>query len=282
MNQSELLYDVSDSVATITLNRPDRRNALTADMFRGVVDHTREAERDDDVKAIVLRGNGPSFSAGYDMSDADQFYGGAEGRGPRFLIGVLRERAELMRALMYSTKTTVASVHSHCLGAGLYFVLACDMAVAAEDALFGFPEERQGTGGAAWVYHVLASQVGTKMANELLLTGRKFDAEEARALGLLNRVVSREELAAETDELAKAVCSVSRDGLAVGKAFRHLAYDALGLDRGFAAHYAVHPLAAQITHEQDEFSFRDAVRESDLKTALAERQRRFGGRFWGW
>lgn len=282
MSDDELLYSVADGVATVSLNRPEHRNALTAEMFAGVVERVRRAESDETVKAVVLNGKGRSFCAGYDLSDADEFYGGAEEAGPYHMVQVLRKRAESMRSLTYSLVNTVASVHSHCIGAGLYLVLACDMAIAADDAVFGFPEERQGPAGATWVYNVVAAQAGTKVANELFVTGRSFDAEEALRFGLVNRVVPRERLEEETAELVRAICSVTLDGLAVGLAWRHVAYDSMGVDRAFAPHYAIHPLAASIGHRPGEFDFRSAVRDEGLKAALAERERRFSGPFWGW
>ena len=282
MSDSHVLYAVDGNVATVTLNRPDVHNALTDAMFDDIVEGLRRAAADDDVKAVILKGEGKSFCSGFDMSNPDDFYGGAESKGARFAIATLRHRADVMREILYSGKPTIARVQRNCIGAGLYLVLVCNFAIVSDDTVFGLPEERFGSAGTTWLYPFLAAQCGLKLANELVMTGRKFDAEEAARLNLVNRVVSAGELDAEVDELARAICSIPREGIASGRVVAHMSYDMLGYPGMFTTHYGVHPLAVMMERAEDEFDFRKRVGEIGLKKALAERDEVYAGRFWGW
>lgn len=282
----DVLYEKEGSVARVVLNRADRHNAIFDTMFDEIVDGIRRGERDDDVKVIVLKGNGPSFSVGFDLSDADKFYGGAdkaaEEENLRLGIDVLRHRAEVMRDILFSGKPIIAQVHGNCVGAGTFLMLVCDFCIAAEGSSFGHPEERYGSAGAIWCYPVVAAQIGLKKANEILMTGRKVTAEEAERLGLINRVVRRDQLDDEVAALAAALCSQPRDGLALSTAFRHLSLGLLGYTDFFLPHYSTHPLALYVRREADEFNFRDVVRDKGLRAALAARDEAFGGPYWGW
>ena len=282
MSDSTVTYAVDGNVARIALNRPDRHNALTDPMFDEVVEFLRRASADDDVKVVVLRGNGPSFSAGFDMSKPDEFYGGAESKGARYAIRTLRHRADVMREILYAGKPTIARVQNNCIGAGLYLVLVCNFAIANEEAVFGLPEERFGSGGTSWIYPFVAAQCGLKRANELLMTGRKFDAAEAERLGLVNRVVPDAELDSEVDELARAICSLPREGIASSRAVAHMSYDMLGYPGMFTPHYGVHPLVVMMERAGDEFDFRERIAAVGFKQALAERDEAYRGRYWGW
>ena len=187
MSEETVTYEVEGNVATVALNRPQMHNALTDAMFDLVVEGLNRAAADDDVKCVVLKGNGKSFSSGFDLSDPDDFYGGAEDLGARFASRKLKLRAEVMRNILYTGKPTIAQVQNNCIGAGLYLVLVCNFAVASEDATFGLPEERFGSAGTTWLYPFVAAQCGLKKANELVMTGRKFDAHEAERLNLINK-----------------------------------------------------------------------------------------------
>ncbi len=179
MSEETVTYEVDGHVATIALNRPKTHNALTDEMFDRVVVGIKRAAADDDVKCVILKGNGKSFSSGFDLSDPDDFYGGAENLGARFATQKLKLRADVMRDILYSGKPTIARIQNNCIGAGLYLVLVSNFAIATEDAIFGLPEERFGSAGTTWIYPFLAAQCGLKKANELVMTGRKLGAEEA-------------------------------------------------------------------------------------------------------
>ena len=274
-------YTSEGSTAFVTLRRPEKQNALTGAMLRELLAAVARAEADDDVKAVVLRGEGKSFCAGFDVSDPDDFEG-APGEPRRARIASLREKSEWMRRLLGSTKPLVAAVHGSCIGIGLYLVLVCDFAVASEDAGLGLPEERFGSAGATWAYPFLMLNVGLKRANEIVMTGRRFSSAEAAQMGLVNRVVPRDRLDAEVADLARALGSLPRDGIAVNRAARQLALASTGHLDAFTFHTAVHPLAEHLHREADEFDFMRAIEKDGMKAALEERNRRFGGSWWGW
>jgi enoyl-CoA hydratase len=282
MDEGFVIYSCEGPVARIQLNRPRQHNALTDAMLEEIVALVRRADSDDEVKVIVLEGNGPSFSAGFDMSNPDDFYGGAETKGTRFAIRKLRSRADVMRELLYSGTPIIAKVHANCIGAGMYLVLVCSMAVASDDAVFGLPEERFGSSGTSWLFPFLVSQCGVKKATELVMTGRKLAAAEAERLNLINRVVPRERLDEATDELVKAVTSLPRDGIAISRTVAHLSFDMLGIGSAFTPHYTAHPMVVRMQRETDEFDFHGESRARGMKAAIEERDRRFGGEYWGW
>jgi enoyl-CoA hydratase len=250
-------------------------------MVREIPAAVERAERDDDVKAIVLRGEGKSFCAGFDVTDPSDFEG-APGEPRRARIASIREKSEWMRRLLVASKPLVVQVHGSCIGIGMYLVLVADFAIASEDAGIGMPEERFGSAGATWTYPYLILCVGMKRANEIVMTGRKLGAREAEAMGLVNRVVPRERLEAEVDDLAKALGSLPRDGIAVNRAARQLALSFTGHMDAFGFHAAVHPLAEHLRREPDEFDFMRQVEKDGMRSALEQRNHRFGGGWWGW
>lgn len=283
MAASEIEYSSEGAVATISVNRPERRNALTEAMLYAILACVERAEADDAVKVIVLRGEGPAFCAGFDLSDPAAFYGEAtETEGVRHAIRVLRNRAELMRSLFLTMKPIVARVQGSCVGVGSYLVLVSRFAIASEDAVLGFPEERHGSAGAVWVHPFLVAQCGLKRANELVTTGRRIEADEAERLGLVNHAVAADRLDEEVDELVAALCSLPRDGLAISAAVQHLGYSMLGISDAFLPHYATAPMSTRLQRDPEDFDFGAAVAEHGLREALAERERAFGGRYWRW
>jgi enoyl-CoA hydratase len=274
-------YQTDGPVATVTIRRPEKHNALTAAMVDDLVAAVERAGADDDVKVVVLRGEGRSFCAGFDVSDPTDFEG-SPGDPRRARIDSIVEKSEWMRRLFASRKPVVAAVHGHCIGIGTYLLLVCDFAVATTDAGIGLPEERLGSAGATWAYPFLILNVGLKRANEIVMTGRRFSAQEAREMGLVNRVVAPDELDAVVADLARALSTLPRDGLAVNRAARHLATAQLGHQAAFAFHAALHPLAEHLHREPDELDFMALVERDGMRAAVAARTEAFAGEFWGW
>jgi enoyl-CoA hydratase/carnithine racemase len=246
-----------------------------------VLHAVEEAGRRDDVKAIVLQGEGPDFCAGFDVTDPADFEGSPD-EPRRARIASIREKADWMRELLGSTKPLVVSVHGNCVGIGFYFVLVADFAVASSDAGFGLPEERFGSAGATWSYPYLIREVGLKRANEIVMTGRRFAADEIQAFGLVNRVVARDDLDACTADLARSICSLPREGIAINRAVKQLALSTSGHLAAFAVHQVAHPLAERLRRESDEFDFMALIERDGMRSAVAERNRRFAGDWWGW
>jgi enoyl-CoA hydratase/carnithine racemase len=201
MPYETIAYDVADGLATITLNRPDKRNAMNRAMFEELGDAAQEAADDDDVRAVLVNGEGQSFCAGIDLSSFGEQLGQSAEESSAFIVVAQRP----MTVLAAMAKPTVAAVQGHALGAGCQLALACDLRVAAEGASFGILELNFGIipdlGGNAR----LAALVGPARAKELIWTSARFDAADAARWGVVNRVVAPEELQAAAEALAREV-----------------------------------------------------------------------------
>jgi 2-(1,2-epoxy-1,2-dihydrophenyl)acetyl-CoA isomerase len=216
MNEA-VLYAVGDGVATITLNRPKVLNALDGPMAEGLAEALYAAERDAGVRAVLLAGAGGGFMAGGDIKT---FHGWLEtpkaeisGRFER-LIHAFHQTLILMRRL---PKPIVARVHGPVAGAGMSLLMACDLAVAAEDAFFTLAYCHLGTspdGGSTWF---LPRHVGMKKAAEIALLGGRFGAAEALSLGFVNAVVPASELEARAAALAQRLAAGPRAAYAATK-----------------------------------------------------------------
>jgi enoyl-CoA hydratase/carnithine racemase len=196
-----LRHREDDHVATLLLNRPDRLNALSAELLAEIVTACDWLDATTSVKAVVVRGAGRAFSAGFDLDDFRTMDGSAS---PRDTADLGRRAAE---ALTDVRPVTVAAVHGHCVGGGLVLAAACDLRVASADARFSIPEVDLGIPLAWGGIPRLARELGPAITKELVLTCRPFGAEEALRLRFLNRVVTDDELVASADELAAELAS---------------------------------------------------------------------------
>ena len=209
-----VLVDTADGVCTVTLNRPDKRNALNTPLTRALVEALAAAEADGEVRAVVLAGTGRGFCAGADLEEAKTL-------SPSDQAAVLA-RADLSLGLYTQprrmTKPVVAAVHGAAVGGGAGLALGADMVVAAADLQFGFPELRHSM-VPALVMTALQRAMGRKAAFEMISLGRLVGAEEAKALGLVNRVAATPEAAfAEALEIARAWAKVKPAAMAATKA----------------------------------------------------------------
>jgi len=190
-----LRYGVHDGVATIELARPDKRNAINAQMFTELGDAADRAAADPGVRVVLVRGEGAAFSSGIDVTLLGQLAGT---RGARFRSFVrTAQRPYLLLAQM--EKPTVAAVHGHAIGAGFQLALACDLRLAAEDARFSMMEIRFGLVPDLGGIHRLTRAIGGSRAKELIWTGRPIEADEAERLGLVNHVFPLEALEKEVE-----------------------------------------------------------------------------------
>jgi enoyl-CoA hydratase/carnithine racemase len=192
-------YEVEDGVCSITLTRPDKRNAVNDVMFRELGEATERAAVDGDARVILVRGEGKSFCAGIDLS---MFSTEAFAKTSNFHAFV-RVAQRAYRNLQTMPKPSIAAVQGHALGAGFQLALACDLRICAEDVVFGMFEVRYGIipdlGGNRPLTHL----VGPALAKELVWTGRAVEGPEAERIGLTNRVVTVDALAKEAEELAR-------------------------------------------------------------------------------
>lgn len=196
-----LRYGVHEGVATIELARPDKRNAINAQMFSELGDAAERAASDPGIRAVLVKGQGPSFSAGIDVTLLGQLAGT---RGARFRSFVRTAQRPFL-TLAQMDKPAVAAVQGHALGAGFQLALACDLRLCSEDARFAMLEVRFGLIPDLGGSHRLSRLIGPARAKELVWTGRTVEADEAERIGLVNRVVPAETLAKEADALARDV-----------------------------------------------------------------------------
>lgn len=214
MNATEdVLYSVSGRVATITINRPERRNSLSAAVISGMGALLAQASSDPAVGAVVITGaGGKAFCSGADLAGAirgqESFLELHEGRG---------EFAELLLKMNACRKPVLGAVEGYCLAGGMGLCLACDIVVASDDSQFGTPEIKRGL----WPYMVTAlliRNVGRKKALELCMTGERIMAAEAERLGLINACVPKAEFKQRVEEMATQLASYSPAVMALGKA----------------------------------------------------------------
>src|SRR3954471_24899357 len=211
MAYEALLYDVADGVATITINRPERRNALSWTVMSELRDAFEAAKANVDVRVVTLTGAGDkAFCAGADLTGMRDGAGWAElheGRG---------ELARLFRTMWELGKPIVARVRGYALAGGFGLCLACDFVVAADDAQFGTPEIDVGL----WPYMItvpLMRSMPPKIALELMMTGRRVSADEAERIGFVNQVVSVDELDNAVAELAASLAAKSPTIMKLGR-----------------------------------------------------------------
>jgi enoyl-CoA hydratase len=199
MSLTTLLYDVHDGIARVTINRPDKLNALNDTVIAELADAVGHVESDDAVRGVILTGAGSkAFVAGADIGEVAS-QGPIEGKA-RALAG-----QRVMRRLERCGKPVLAAVNGFALGGGCELAMACHLRVASESAKFGQPEVKLGLGPGYGGTVRLPRLVGRGRALELLLTGAMIDAQEAYRIGLVNRVVPADRLLAETEELARTI-----------------------------------------------------------------------------
>jgi enoyl-CoA hydratase/carnithine racemase len=206
-----VLSEDRDAVRHVVLNRPEKRNAFNLELIEALGAALRAAADDPAVRVVVLRGNGPVFSAGMDVGALAE-----AAHAPERLRTFRRACLDAWNLAEEMTKPVIAQVHGVCLGGALELALACDLRVLAEDAFVGLPETRLGLvpdlGGSSRLPQV----VGVGRAKELILTGRVIGAADAERIGLANRVAPAAELDAATQELAHELlgCAPIAVGLA--------------------------------------------------------------------
>jgi enoyl-CoA hydratase len=234
MAEKPLLYDVSDGVARVTLNRPDQRNALNAELLTELVQAMARARNDDGVRAVVLTGAGDKvFCAGADL-------GGFAADAPlvekHFASDLFLDFFRLMPRL---GKPTLCAANGHVLAGGMGLALSCDLLIAKEGARFGTPEINVG----AFPYMVMAiiyRNVPRKKVNEMMLLGEQISAEEAVEYGLANKVVPAGEFEAAVDEWATKLASKS-------PVLMRLGHDAMYRQQDMAVDDALEYLRSQLS-----------------------------------
>lgn len=245
-----ILYEKSEEIATITLNRPEKRNAQNMRLISELDEACKEAERDPDVRVIIMRGAGPCFSAGHDLShwskpaseiddimDVAAVRAGAEGR-TRHEQEMYYDKCLAIRNL---SKPTIAQVHGHCIAAGMMLAAMCDIIYASEDATFSNPVVRMAAASAEILFEPW--DLGPRQAKELLFAADTLSAQDACRLGFVNKVVPRESLEGEVMALARKIALTPPVAVSLTKASINRTMDVMGQTNSWQQHFIVHQLA---------------------------------------
>lgn len=266
MDYQNILYQKRDGIARITLDRPEKLNALSAALQSELMDAVTDAEGDDSMHCIVIKGNGRAFSSGYDLSGSGQ-RGEEEYRPPnirREITNLLKTQARWGR-LWDVCKPVIAQVHGYCLAGGSELAVHCDFVICAEDAQFGYPPVRMMGGSPT---HMWTYLVGPQWSKYFLLTGNSIDGRTAERIGLAWKAVPLAQLEAEVDTLASTFAKIPTDLLAANKSICNKAVDMMG-------RVMVNQMAAEIdaiSHQAPAaIEFRRVARAQGIKAALAMR-----------
>ena len=201
MEYKTILYEKKEGIGIITLNRPDRMNALNSTLLRELDHVLSEIEEDSDVKVVIITGSEKFFAAGADITELDKM------STPVDVHGFIKEAQAVINKLEDLEKPVIAAVSGLALGGGCELAMACDLRIAAENAMFGQPEIKIGVIPGAGGTQRLPRLVGVTKAKELLYTGDSIDANEAYRIGLVNKVVP---VASLMDEAMKMASKIAR------------------------------------------------------------------------
>lgn len=276
MNFETIIYEVEKGRARITLNRPEKLNALSNELQEELNDALWEADNDNDVHAVIIKGAGRAFSAGYDITPNRPRMDPAPGKnyrtGRTFDDDAWRmEKSQRLRMAIFDMhKPVVAQVHGYCLAGGTDLALLCDIIIAAEDAIIGFPPARAmgALPNQMWLYHV-----GPQWTKRLFLTGDTVSGADAAKIGAVLKAVPHDLLENEVEQLVDRMAMIDTDLLAANKRIVNVGLELmgartmqrLGVENDARAHLA--PAVAEFARRS---------REEGLKAALNWRDGKFG------
>lgn len=283
MDYQSIAYETNGRVATITLNRPDRLNAIDAHMPDEIADAVARANADDGIHVLVLTGAGRGFCSGYDLKisaesagevTGSQLAGDAAGPwDPMRDFYMMNHNTECFMSLWRSYKPTVAKINGPAVAGGSDIALCCDMIVMAEEAVIGYPPARVWgcPTTAMWVY-----RLGAQLAKRMLFTGDLITGREAKELGLCLDAAPRNDLDARVDALVQRMAGVPKNQLMMQKLMINQAYENMGLRNtqmfatlfdGITRHS---PEGVWFKRRAEEAGFKQAVQERDSGAPIAE------------
>jgi enoyl-CoA hydratase len=265
-----ILSEHKDGLAVLTLNRPDKLNAINRPMIEALDAALDAAEADDAVRAIVVTGAGRAFSAGFDLDMG-------VGNGKPDAADVRRALENDFRIIMRfwdCPKVTIAAAHGYCLGSAMELAVACDLTLAADDCRFGMPEVKFGSGLVTMLLPWLA---GAKQARYLLLSGDdRVSAEDVRAMGLVNRVVPALKLLEEALALGKRIAANDALAVRLTKQAINRSLDIAGLREALAQALET-DVIIETSESAESREFNEILRKDGAKAAIAWRSARAAG-----
>ena len=276
----QIIYEVVNKTAKITLNRPKKLNALTLQLQAELSEALWEADNDREVHSVIIKGAGRAFSAGYDLtgggnkvpvsriqSENRAYRGGRSIDDDAWQL----ERGQRYRMALFDMhKPVIAQVHGYCLAGGTDIALLCDMVIAADDAIFGFPPARDlgALPNNMWLYNV-----GPQWAKRLTLTGDTVTGSEAQSIGLILKSVPGENLEQEVEGLASRMSHIDPDLLSANKRIINTGLELMGA-RTLQRMAAENDVRGHNTKAAS--NYRDSGVEKGLKKTLQERDAKFG------
>jgi enoyl-CoA hydratase len=273
MDEQEIIYEVGDGVARVTLNRPEKLNALTPRMLTQLHDALWEADDDTSVHCVVVKGAGRAFCAGFDLSgiggqrDASRYRGGRSFDDDAWQM----EKSQRLRMALFDMhKPSIVQVHGYCLAGGTLLATMADLVICADDTTFGFPPARDlgVLPDQMWLYHV-----GPQWAKRLLLTGDTITGTEAAEIGLALKAVPALDLEEEVEGLAARFALIDRELLAANKRIINLGLELMGARTLQRLSVEADARGHQARSAEQ---FRQSVAEHGLRAALQARDAKFG------
>jgi methylglutaconyl-CoA hydratase len=219
INMSPVVYERMESAAVLTLDRADKRNALSRALIADLRAAIERARDDDQIRTVILAARGPVFCAGMDLGELQESLSRPNIESPVWTDAL--QLAQLYDLIYTLPKPTIAAVQGPAVAGGAGLVTVCDLAIAVEDARFGYPEARRGLVAAMVMPHLLR-HVGERMARYLLLTGELIDSRAALSAGLINEIVADTDLMPRAMSLARSLAAGGPKALAKTKEFLHL------------------------------------------------------------
>lgn len=267
MTYKNIIYEKQGRIARLTLNRPEVLNALSNTLLDEMVAALIEAEQDEGVGVIIIKGAGRAFSAGYDIEPGKA---GEYGETPvlddlLYLQGLDKR----ITAIWNLRKPVIAQVHGYCIAGGNDVAGQCDIIIAAENAVIAQPQIRRL--GLTWM-HMFPYKCGAQWAKILMFTGDSISGKEAERIGLVAKAVPEDKLEEEVNKLAERIALVASELLALNKAAINRAFEEMGLRNAFNASSELDLIAHNTRAVQD---FRRMAEEKGLKAALAENEAPF-------
>ena len=268
MNKNpKITYEVEDSVAILTINRPERKNALDGETLEMLNTAMDLAEEDPNIKAIIITGTGNTFSSGFDLKD--QLEKSPKGKEWKNILDL--DFKTIMR-FWHSPKPTIAAVRGACLAGAFELALACDITIASKDAFFGEPELRFGAG---IVTMILPWVTGVKAAKEIILLGKdNIPAEEALRLGLVTRLTETNLLQKKAKEIALNLAEIDPNLIKDTKKAINQSYEVQGLLKSLQNSLDI-DYEIESKGSPDKIRFMEIARNQGMKEAIAYRNRRF-------
>jgi enoyl-CoA hydratase len=263
--------DPEQAVATVTLNRPEKLNALTIAMRDEIDAVINDLEQDEITKVVIIKGAGPSFCGGYDLGEIESMNWSGKRIDPNVTRRSIRMSQERWMRLWNVRQITIAQVHGYCLVGGVDLIAVCDLVFAADDAQFGQPQARRQ--GLIHTFGMYPIYVGPRKTKEYALTGEAMSGTEAERLGLINRAVPLDQLEGEVNSFTAKLTDIPGYMLYAQKDATNRWYETYGIR---AAMHAVDDLDAIVLAGQGNYEFGQTVEATDRKTALKMRDEPFG------